>query len=144
MERRPLGSPGWSTGSTCRCWPTSASSRRPKPLAELAAGAGITLIARAIAFVANHPAVTAPIIGPRTMENLESQLAAANVVLDEALLDRIDEIVATRPNLNPGDGGWISPTLEPAARRRWMRTIARRLREVIRARDRDHRRKGYE
>ena len=32
----------------------------------------MTLIELAIAFVARHPAVTAPIIGPRTMEHLES------------------------------------------------------------------------
>jgi aryl-alcohol dehydrogenase-like predicted oxidoreductase len=87
-------------------------------LAALADDAGITLIELAIAFVANHPAVTAPIIGPRTMEHLESQLAAADVVLDDALLDRIDEIVPPGTNLNRADGGWISPALEPAARRR--------------------------
>jgi hypothetical protein len=52
------------------------------------------------------------------MEHLESQLAAADVVLDEALLDRVDTIVATGTNLDPGDGGWISPALEPAVRRR--------------------------
>jgi hypothetical protein len=33
------------------------------------------------------------------MEHLESQLPAAHVVLDEALLDRIDEIVAPAINL---------------------------------------------
>jgi aryl-alcohol dehydrogenase-like predicted oxidoreductase len=68
--------------------------------------------------VLNHPAVTAAIIGPRTMEQLDSQLPAADVVLDLALLDRIDEIVPPGTNLNPADGGWVSPALEPAARRR--------------------------
>jgi len=87
-------------------------------LAQLAEEAGITLIQMALAFVLNHPAVTAPIIGPRTMEHLESQLAAADVVLDDAVLDRIDEIVPPGINLNPADGGWASPALEPAARRR--------------------------
>jgi aryl-alcohol dehydrogenase-like predicted oxidoreductase len=87
-------------------------------LARLAEEAGITLIQLAIAFVLNHPAVTAPIIGPRTMEHLESQLAAADVVLDDALLDRIDEIVPPGVNLNPADGGWQNPALEPGARRR--------------------------
>jgi aryl-alcohol dehydrogenase-like predicted oxidoreductase len=87
-------------------------------LAQLAEEAGLTLIELAIAFVANHPAVTAPIIGPRTMEHLQSQLAAADVVLDAAVLDRIDEIVPPGINLNPADGGWASPALEPAARRR--------------------------
>ncbi|MDX6700959.1 MAG: hypothetical protein QOF26_1185, partial [Baekduia sp.] len=35
-----------------------------------------------------------------------------------ALLDRIDEIVAPGVNVNPADGGWVSPALEPSARRR--------------------------
>jgi aryl-alcohol dehydrogenase-like predicted oxidoreductase len=87
-------------------------------LAQVADDAGITLIQLALAFVLNHPAVTAPIIGPRTMEHLESQLAAADVVLDEATLDRIDEIVAPGVNLNPADGGWQNPALAPAERRR--------------------------
>jgi aryl-alcohol dehydrogenase-like predicted oxidoreductase len=87
-------------------------------LAQLADEAGIPLIQLAIAFVANHPAVTAPIIGPRTMEQLESQLPAADVVLDQALLDRIDEIVPPGTNINPADGGWANPALKPEARRR--------------------------
>jgi aryl-alcohol dehydrogenase-like predicted oxidoreductase len=87
-------------------------------LAQLAEEAGMSLIEMAIAFVLNHPAVTAPIIGPRTMEQLESQLPAADVVLDDALLDRIDAIVPPGVNLNPADGGWAGPALEPAARRR--------------------------
>jgi aryl-alcohol dehydrogenase-like predicted oxidoreductase len=87
-------------------------------LARLAEEAGLTLVQMAIAFVLGHPAVTAPIIGPRTMEHLESQLAAADVVLDDALLDRIDEIVPPGVNLNPADAGWQNPAMEPAARRR--------------------------
>jgi aryl-alcohol dehydrogenase-like predicted oxidoreductase len=87
-------------------------------LAELAEDAGLSLIEMAIAFVINHPAVTAAIIGPRTMEQLESQLPALDVRLTDAVLDRIDEIVAPGVNLNPSDGGWPNPGLEPAARRR--------------------------
>ena len=87
-------------------------------LAELAEEAGISLIHLALAFVINHPAVTAAIIGPRTMEQLESQLGALDVVLDDALLDRIDEIVLPGTNVNPADAGWENPALEPVARRR--------------------------
>jgi aryl-alcohol dehydrogenase-like predicted oxidoreductase len=87
-------------------------------LAQLAEEAGIPLVQLAIAFVANHPAVTAPIVGPRTMEQLEGQLPAADLVLDDALLDRIDEIVPPGTNINPADGGWQNPALAPAARRR--------------------------
>ena len=87
-------------------------------LARLAEEAGMTLIELSIAFVVRHPAVTAAIIGPRTMEHLESQLTGAEVVLSDEILDRIDEIVPPGVNLNPADGGWPNPGLEPAARRR--------------------------
>jgi aryl-alcohol dehydrogenase-like predicted oxidoreductase len=87
-------------------------------LAQLAEEAGMTLIEMALAFVINHPVVTAAIIGPRTMEQLESQLTAADVTLSADVLDRIDEIVPPGTNLNPGDGGWSNPALEPSARRR--------------------------
>jgi aryl-alcohol dehydrogenase-like predicted oxidoreductase len=87
-------------------------------LAVLAEDAGLSLIQMALAFVIRHPAVTAAIIGPRTMEHLESQLPAADVELTDAVLDRIDEIVPPGANVNPADGGWPNPGLEPAARRR--------------------------
>jgi aryl-alcohol dehydrogenase-like predicted oxidoreductase len=87
-------------------------------LARLADEAGITLIQLAIAFVLNHPAITAALIGPRTMEQLESQLIAADVVLDAAVLDRVDEIVSPGTTLNPADNSFNNPALEPAARRR--------------------------
>jgi aryl-alcohol dehydrogenase-like predicted oxidoreductase len=87
-------------------------------LAQLAEDSGMTLIEMAIAFVINHPAVTSAIIGPRTMEHLESQLTAADVTLTPEILDRIDEIVPPGVNVNPDDGGRPAPQLEPAALRR--------------------------
>jgi aryl-alcohol dehydrogenase-like predicted oxidoreductase len=87
-------------------------------LAQLADDAGITLIQMAIAFVMRHPAVTSAIIGPRTMEHLESQLAALDADLDDALLDRIDEIVPPGTTLNQADAGWANPALSREARRR--------------------------
>ena len=87
-------------------------------LAQLAEETGITLIQLAIAFVLNHPAITAALIGPRTMEQLESQLTAADVVLDTAVLDRIDEIVSPGTTLNRADNSFNNPALDPAARRR--------------------------
>jgi aryl-alcohol dehydrogenase-like predicted oxidoreductase len=85
-------------------------------LAQLAEEAGLTLIQLAIAFVLRHPTVTAPIIGPRTMEQLESQLAALDVRLDDGLLDRIDEIVPPGTNFNPADAGWTPPALRRSGR----------------------------
>jgi len=87
-------------------------------LGRLADEAGLTLIQMALAFVLNHPAVTAAIIGPRTMEQLESQLGADEVTLDPALLDRIDEIVPPGTTLSKADAGWQNPALRPEARRR--------------------------
>ncbi len=87
-------------------------------LAKLADEAGITLIELALAFVLRHPAITAAIIGPRTMEHLESQLTAADVELSADVLDRIDEIVPPGVNLNPADAGYENPALSPDALRR--------------------------
>jgi aryl-alcohol dehydrogenase-like predicted oxidoreductase len=87
-------------------------------LGRLADEAGISLIQMALAFVIRHPAVTSAIIGPRTIDQLESQIGAADVRLDEALLDRIDEIVTPGTTVNAADAGWQNPALEPAARRR--------------------------
>ena len=87
-------------------------------LGRLADEAGMSLIHMAIAFVINHPAVTAAIIGPRTMEQLESQLPAAGVKLDAAALDRIDEIVRPGVNLNPADTSYGEHVLQPRLRRR--------------------------
>jgi aryl-alcohol dehydrogenase-like predicted oxidoreductase len=87
-------------------------------LAQLAEETGLSLIEMALAFVLNHPAVTAAIIGPRTMEHLDSQLSAADVRLEDTVLDRIDEIVAPGTTINSVDDGWSNPALEPGALRR--------------------------
>ena len=86
-------------------------------LAQLAEETGISLIEMAIAFVVRHPAVTAAIIGPRTMEHLESQLTAADIELSTDVLDRIDSINPPGTTINPADNGWVSPALQTPARR---------------------------
>lgn len=75
-------------------------------LADLAQEADMSLIHMALAFVSQHPAVTVPIIGPRTMEQLDSQLGAAEVKLTPEILDRIDEIVPPGRNVSPSDAGF--------------------------------------
>jgi aryl-alcohol dehydrogenase-like predicted oxidoreductase len=128
---------GWLSGSwTADSSPTSPARQRlaarfdmslhenqhkldaVEQLAEVADEAGVSLIELAIAFVVNHPAVTSAIIGPRTMEQLESQLTAADVVLEAETLDRIDEIVTPGVNLNPADTSYGEQVLEPGLRRR--------------------------
>jgi aryl-alcohol dehydrogenase-like predicted oxidoreductase len=87
-------------------------------LGALADEAGLTLVQLAIAFVTRHPAVTSAIIGPRTMDHLESYLAADGVELSSDLLDRIDAIVPPGHTVNVADNMWRNPSLDPAARRR--------------------------
>ena len=87
-------------------------------LGALADEAGLTLVQLAIAFVTRHPAVTAAIAGPRTMDHLESYLAADGVELTSDVLDRIDEIVPPGHTVNVADNMWRTPSLDPASRRR--------------------------
>jgi aryl-alcohol dehydrogenase-like predicted oxidoreductase len=52
----------------------------------------------AVAWTLANPAVTAPIVGPRTMEQLTGAFGALDVRLDASALKRLDEIW-------PGPGG---------------------------------------
>jgi aryl-alcohol dehydrogenase-like predicted oxidoreductase len=89
-------------------------------LGALADETGLTLIQMAIAFVTRHPAVTSAIIGPRTMEHLDSYLAADGIELPGDLLDRIDQIVPPAVTINVADNMWNlgTPALDTAFRRR--------------------------
>jgi aryl-alcohol dehydrogenase-like predicted oxidoreductase len=128
---------GWLSGKWRKdAAPTPTSSARPSArfdmstaanqqkldivdtLAQVAEDAGMTLIDLAIAFVINHPGVTSAIIGPRTMEQLESQLTGADVSLTPDILDRIDELVAPGVTINPVDNSYGAVSLLPANRRR--------------------------
>jgi aryl-alcohol dehydrogenase-like predicted oxidoreductase len=88
-------------------------------LSVLAEQSGLSLVHLALAFVLQHPAVTAPIIGPRTMAHLDSQLGAAEVSLSPDVLDRIDEIVPPGRTISDVDRGYVPPALtDPRLRRR--------------------------
>jgi aryl-alcohol dehydrogenase-like predicted oxidoreductase len=88
-------------------------------LNALADEAGLSLVELALGFVLEHPAVTAPIIGPRTMEQLESQLPALDLRLSVDVLDRIDAIVPPGIDSDPADVGWTPASLaQPELRRR--------------------------
>jgi len=72
-----------------------------------------------LAFVLQHPAVTSPIIGPRTMEQFDTQVGAVDVRLSTDVLDRIDRIVEPGVTLSFSDEGYVLPALEdPFLRRR--------------------------
>ncbi|MGI8577638.1 MAG: aldo/keto reductase [Nocardioidaceae bacterium] len=130
---------GWLTGRyrKGRDVPTSARSQRvpdrydmsipgnqrkleaAEALARLAEEAGMSMVHLALGFALAHPAVTAPIIGPRTMEQLEGQLGGADVRLSGDVLDRIDEIVPPGTTLSATDAGYTPPSIEdPGLRRR--------------------------
>jgi len=129
---------GWLTGRVRRGQaipPSSRASRVPlrydmslpgnqrkldatEGLAQLAESAGLSLVHLAIAFVLRHPAVSAAIIGPRTMEQLDSQLGAVEAQLTDDVLDAIDEIVPPGTTLNPPDNGWDPPAITDPRRRR--------------------------
>jgi aryl-alcohol dehydrogenase-like predicted oxidoreductase len=87
-------------------------------LETVAADAGVSLTHLALAFVVSHPAVTAAIIGPRTMDQLQDLIAGCEVTLDDATLDRLDEIVPPGTTLNQADAGWQIEALTQAWRRR--------------------------
>jgi aryl-alcohol dehydrogenase-like predicted oxidoreductase len=130
---------GWLTGGYRKGKEAPASSRRNRlptrydmstpesqrkldaadALGQLADDAGLSLIHLAIAFVMQHPAVTAPIIGPRTLDHLKSQIGAADVTLSTDVLDKIDEIVPPGTTISRFDQGYLTPPLtDPLLRRR--------------------------
>jgi aryl-alcohol dehydrogenase-like predicted oxidoreductase len=88
-------------------------------LGALADEIGIPLVHLAVAFVIRNPAVTSAIIGPRTMEQLTTQLGAADLTLTDDVLDRIDAIVPPGTNFSFADAGYAPPMVaDPQARRR--------------------------
>jgi aryl-alcohol dehydrogenase-like predicted oxidoreductase len=88
-------------------------------LAKVAAEADLTMIQLALGFVTAHPAVTSAIIGPRTLDHLRSQLAAADTVLTADVLDAIDAIVAPGVDLAAHEKHDTPPALlDPTLRRR--------------------------
>jgi aryl-alcohol dehydrogenase-like predicted oxidoreductase len=87
-------------------------------LGRLADDAGIPLVQLAVAWVIRNPAVTAAIIGPRTMEQFTSQLGAADVELSDDVLDRIDEIVPPGTNFTWADAGYAPPMVASRRARR--------------------------
>jgi aryl-alcohol dehydrogenase-like predicted oxidoreductase len=100
--------------------PTALHNQRKfdaiEQLEKVAADAGVSLTHLAIAWSIAHRAVTSTIIGPKTKAQLEDLLGAADVTLDRATLDRIDEIVGPGRTLHAPD--YEPPSLTASARRR--------------------------
>ena len=63
-------------------------------LRPIAAEAGLSMVTLANAWVLDQPAVTSPIIGASTPEQLADAVAAVDVTLDDDLRQRLDELTA--------------------------------------------------
>ncbi len=87
-------------------------------LAGVADEAGLSMIQLALGFVTAHPGVTSAIIGPRTLDHLRTQLAAADTVLSADVLDAVDAIVAPGVDLAPAEKNDTPPALLDKALRR--------------------------
>lgn len=74
-------------------------------LVGIAADAGLSLLHLALGFVTSHPAVSAALLGPRTLEQLDSQLAAMDVRLGDDVLQRIDAVVPPGTVIDLPDAG---------------------------------------
>jgi aryl-alcohol dehydrogenase-like predicted oxidoreductase len=87
-------------------------------LLGLSAESGISMIDLALGFVLAHPALTSAIIGPRTMDQLTSQLGATDTTLPADVLDRLDAIVPPGTDILPGEAGYQLREFTEAGRRR--------------------------
>lgn len=74
-------------------------------LIAIADGAGLSLKQLALAFVLDHPTITAAIIGPRTFAQLDDLLAIGPLELPAGVRDAIDAVVTPGRNVNPSDAG---------------------------------------
>jgi aryl-alcohol dehydrogenase-like predicted oxidoreductase len=87
-------------------------------LIPVADEAGIKLTHLAMAFAIAHPAVTAAIIGPRTMGQLEDLLAGAEATLSDDVLDKVDKVVAPGTDIGRLDMAYNPPAIQAANQRR--------------------------
>jgi aryl-alcohol dehydrogenase-like predicted oxidoreductase len=88
-------------------------------LIPLADEAGLSLTHLAMAFAIAHPGVTAALLGPRTMEQLDDLLAGTQVMLSDDILDRIDAIVPPGTDVGQLDMAYNPPAvMKPGLRRR--------------------------
>jgi aryl-alcohol dehydrogenase-like predicted oxidoreductase len=87
-------------------------------LISLAGESGLSLTHMAMAFVIAHPGVTAALLGPRTMEQLDDLLTGAGTVLSDALLDRIDAVVPPGTDVGHLDMEYNPPAVTTTSLRR--------------------------
>lgn len=143
MVYAPLAG-GWLTGKYRRNQPLPEGSRatgrlgrmgtwdaeRPEvqrkyalveELSALAQETGHPLTHLAMAFAANHPAVSSVIMGPKTLTQLQDTLGAAEVRLTTEVLDRIDALIPPGVRIDPKESFIPNPWLDDPTRRRRSR-----------------------
>ena len=77
---------------------------------ELAKKKGVTTSQLALAWTTHQPGITSPIIGPRTMEQLEDNLEALNVEVTDEDREAIDAIVPPKGVVAPYyEADWSAP-----------------------------------
>jgi aryl-alcohol dehydrogenase-like predicted oxidoreductase len=126
---------GWLTGKYKRDDPAPTGSRAEtnpdhfdgsneakfsavEALTDIATEAGLSLTHMALAWNGTHPAISTTLLGPRTEEQLNDLLGAAEIDLSSDVLDAIDQVVPAGHTINPADTSWVSPGLSVNARRR--------------------------
>lgn len=79
---------------------TKGNIERIAGLKKIADEHGLTLTQMSLAWVAQQPGITAPILGARSVAQLEQSVAAVNFELSQEVLDAIDEVAP--PGTNTG------------------------------------------
>ncbi len=87
-EKPDRGMEGYERRNTEETWRVLAA------VAEVADGSGLTMAQVALAWLADRPGVTAPILGNRSVEQLTGSLAVADLHLDADAIARLDEASA--------------------------------------------------
>ncbi|HEY0260653.1 MAG TPA: aldo/keto reductase [Lacisediminihabitans sp.] len=121
--RSGISSSHRASGLPSRYDPSTPSGRAKADavarLTAIAEEGGLTLPQLALAFVLSHRAVTSVLIGPRTREQLDGLLTAADLTLDDDQLDAIDAVVPPGTDVDPADNyNADSPALLDSALRR--------------------------
>lgn len=124
---RPLTATGRTEHYPERFDPALPQNRRKldavEQLAALAGDAGMPLLHLALGFVTAHPAVSSALLGPRTLDQLNEQLGAADVRLEESVLDCIDSIIPPGTVVDLPDSGYRAAPA-PAV---WHERVLRRV-----------------
>jgi aryl-alcohol dehydrogenase-like predicted oxidoreductase len=107
---RPLERTGRTEHYPEKFDPTVAQNQRKldavEELVAVAAGCGLSLLQLALGFVTAHPVVSSVLLGPRTIDQLNQQLGAADVHLEDGVLARIDATVPPGTVIDLPDYGY--------------------------------------